>query len=119
MKKILCVEDNEDNTYMLKLLLEKHNFEAIFASDGEEALALSISAKPDLIIMDLGLPKMTGFDAICILKSHEETRAIPIIVLTAHTMMIDKERALKAGADDFETKPINVKQLVAKIEKWL
>jgi len=116
MAKILIVEDNEMNLDMLSRRLARHGYDVITAVDGEQAVALAQSEMPDLILMDLGLPVLDGWEATRRIKAMPETRSIPIIALTAHAMAGDQQKAMRAGADDYDTKPIDFKRLVAKIE---
>jgi two-component system, cell cycle response regulator DivK len=119
MTKILYVEDNEDNVYMLKRRLERAGFEVVVASDGEQGLALAHGQRPDLILMDLSLPVLDGWEATRRLKAAEETRTIPVIALSAHAMPGDREKALEAGCDDYDAKPVNLPSLLAKIHALL
>jgi two-component system cell cycle response regulator DivK len=119
MTKILYVEDNEDNVYMLTRRLERAGFEVVVASDGEQGVALARAERPDLILMDLSLPVVDGWEATRRLKSSEETRAIPVIALSAHAMPGDREKALEAGCDDYDPKPISMQSLLAKIRALL
>jgi two-component system, cell cycle response regulator DivK len=119
MTKILYVEDNEDNVYMLKRRLERAGFEVVVASDGEQGLALAHDQRPDLILMDLSLPVLDGWEATRRLKAAEETRSIPVIALSAHAMPGDREKALEAGCDDYDAKPVNLPSLLAKIRALL
>jgi CheY-like chemotaxis protein len=119
MTRILYVEDNEDNVYMLRRRLERKGLEVIIASDGEQGIAAAGREQPDLILMDLSLPVIDGWEAARRLKSAPATRAIPIIGLSAHAMAGDRERALAAGCDDYDTKPVDLKALMAKIEALL
>jgi CheY-like chemotaxis protein len=119
MAKILYVEDNEDNVYMLTRRLERAGFEVVVAPDGERGVALARAERPDLILMDLSLPVLDGWEASRRLKSAEETRAIPIIALSAHAMPGDREKALEAGCDDYDPKPISMPSLLAKIRALL
>ena len=119
MTRILYVEDNEDNIYMLRRRLERKGIEVIVAGDGEEGIAAALRERPDLILMDLSLPVIDGWEAARRLKSSPETRAIPIIALSAHAMTGDRERALAAGCDDYDTKPVDLRGLMAKIEALL
>ena len=119
MTRILYVEDNEDNVYMLRHRLERKGLEVIVANDGEQGIAAAARERPDLILMDLSLPVIDGWEAARRLKSSSETRAIPIIALSAHAMAGDRERALAAGCDDYDTKPVNLAGLMAKIEALL
>ena len=113
--KILIVEDNEMNRDMLSRRLIKKGFEIIIAVDGEEGVKKTFSEKPDLILMDMSLPVMDGWEATKKLKSNPDTSKIPIIALTAHAMAQDKEKALAAGCDEYDTKPIDLNRLLSKI----
>jgi len=116
MAKILIVEDNEMNLDMLSRRLARHGYALITAVDGEQAMALAQSEMPDLILMDLSLPVLDGWEATRRIKTMPKTHSIPIIALTAHAMAGDQQKAMRAGADDYDTKPIDFKRLVAKIE---
>ena len=113
--KILIVEDNEMNRDMLSRRLIKKGFEIIIAVDGEDGVKKTLSEKPDLILMDMSLPVMDGWEATKKLKSNSDTSKIPIIALTAHAMAQDKEKALAAGCDEYDTKPIDLNRLLSKI----
>jgi two-component system, cell cycle response regulator DivK len=118
--KILYVEDNDDNLYMLTLHFEGlDGYEVISAGDGAEGVAKTAATMPDLILMDLNLPVIDGWEATRRLKADPATRDIPIIALTAHAMAGDREKALAAGTDDFDTKPVDFRRLLGKIEKAL
>lgn len=119
MTKILYVEDNEDNIYMLTRRLKKRGYEVTIAKDGEEGIKLAKEIIPDLILMDLDLPVMDGLDATRLLKKSPETSKIPIIILSAHAMEGVKADTLAAGADDYDTKPVNISRLMGKMEKFL
>ena len=119
MAKILLVEDNEMNRDMLSRRLIRRGYEVVLAVDGEEGVARAESELPALILMDMSLPVLDGWEAARKLRATPATRAIPIIALTAHAMAGDRERALAAGCDDFDTKPIELDRLLAKIEKLL
>jgi CheY-like chemotaxis protein len=119
MPKILYVEDNEDNVYMLKRRLERAGFEVVVAPDGEQGLAAAHEQRPDLILMDLSLPVLDGWEATRRLKASEQTRAIPVIALSAHAMPGDREKALAAGCDDYDAKPVELPGLLAKIRALL
>ena len=119
MPKILYVEDNEDNVYMLKRRLERAGFEVVVAPDGEQGLAVAHAERPDLILMDLSLPVLDGWQATRRLKEAEETRTIPVIALSAHAMPGDREKALEAGCDDYDAKPVKLPSLLAKIRALL
>jgi CheY-like chemotaxis protein len=113
--KILYVEDNEDNVYMLRKRLSRAGFAVLVAVDGAEGVAAAMAEKPDLILMDLSLPVIDGWEATRLLKAAEETKNIPVIALTAHAMSGDRQKALEAGCDDFDTKPVDLARLLAKI----
>jgi CheY-like chemotaxis protein len=119
MAKILLVEDNEMNRDMLSRRLERKGYEVFIAVDGEEGVKLAQTVKPDLILMDMSLPGLDGWEASRQLKAMVETQAIGIIALTAHAMAQDKDKALAAGCDDFDTKPIDLNRLLQKIEAML
>ncbi|MBI1848343.1 MAG: response regulator [Candidatus Rokubacteria bacterium] len=115
MAKILLVEDNEMNRDMLSRRLARRGHEVVVAVDGEQGLAMAEAQTPALILMDMSLPVLDGWEATRRLKQGPATRAIPIIALTAHAMAGDREKALAAGADDFDTKPVDFERLLAKI----
>ena len=119
MPKILYVEDNEDNLYMLTNVLYREGYDVRIATDGEQGVKMSRSENPALIIMDLGLPVLDGWEAIRQIKSSPETKHIPIIALTAHAMSYDRAKALEAGSDDFDTKPVHMPRLLEKIRSLL
>ena len=119
MAKILLVEDNELNRDMLSRRLIRRGYEVVMAFDGEEALANAVSEQPDLILMDMSLPKIDGWEATRRLKADPSLCAIPVIALTAHAMAGDRERALEAGCDEFDTKPVEFDRLLAKMERLL
>ena len=119
MTKILLIEDNEMNRDMLARRLAKKGYEVTVAVDGEQGVALAQSETPALILMDLSLPVLDGWEATRQLKAAPATRSIPIIALTAHAMSGDRERAIEAGCDDFDTKPIELGRLLEKIEALL
>ena len=117
MIRILYVEDNDDNVYMLKMRFELlEGFEVLVAEDGEVGCAKALAEKPDVILMDLDLPVVDGWEAARRLKSDPSTRDIPIIALTAHAMSGSREKALAAGCDDFDTKPVEFDRLMRKID---
>jgi len=113
--KILLVEDNELNRDMLSRRLKRKGFTVLSAKNGQEGIDVAISENPDIILMDLSLPVVDGWTAAKMLKSDNTTKSIPIIALTAHAMKGDREKALKAGCDDYDTKPIDFKRLLSKI----
>jgi two-component system cell cycle response regulator DivK len=120
MTKILYVEDNEDNVYMLKMRLELiEGFEISIAMDGAEAISSVTADSPDVILMDLNVPVINGWEATRRLKADPKTAGIPVIALSAHAMEGDRERALAAGCDDFDTKPIDFDRLLSKVKKWV
>ena len=119
MVKILLVEDNEMNRDMLARRLRRKGYEVVAAGDGREAIAVALAQPVDLILMDLSLPVLDGWEATRLLKADSLTWSIPVIALTAHAMPGDRERALEAGCDDYDTKPVDFNRLVAKIEAQL
>jgi two-component system cell cycle response regulator DivK len=121
MKKILYVEDNDDNAFMLKMRLEllEDEFEVLVAEDGEKGCAAALAERPDLILMDLEMPIVDGWEATRRLKSQPLTRDIPVIALSAHALAGTREQALAAGCDEFDTKPVEFDRLVATIRRVL
>jgi two-component system, cell cycle response regulator DivK len=119
MPKILLVEDNEMNRDMLSRRLARRGYEITLAMDGQEGVVLARSVQPDMILMDMSLPVMSGWEATKVLKDDPQLRSIPVIALTAHAMSADREKALNAGCDDFDTKPIELEGLLKKIEALL
>jgi CheY-like chemotaxis protein len=119
MPKILLVEDNEMNRDMLSRRLIKKGYEVVMALDGEQALEMARAEAPDLILMDISLPGLDGWEATRRLKAMPETEAIPIIALTAHAMAGDKEKCLEAGCNDYDTKPVEFPRLLGKIQDLL
>ena len=119
MTKILYVEDNDDNVYMLRGRLTRAGFEVTVATDGEQGVAMAGSETPDLILMDLSLPVLDGWEATRRLKEAPATRPIPIIALSAHAMEGDRAKALAAGCDDYDTKPVDLPRLLEKIRTLL
>jgi CheY-like chemotaxis protein len=113
--RILYVEDNDDNIYMLKNRLTRAGFTVIIATDGAQGVAMAASEQPDLILMDLTLPKVDGEEATRRIKADPATQRIPVIALTANAMSGDREKALAAGCDDFDTKPVELPRLLGKI----
>jgi CheY-like chemotaxis protein len=114
--KLLYVEDNEDNIFMLKSRLSRLGHTVLIATDGAQGVAMATSERPDLILMDLSLPVLDGWEATRRIKAAPETRNIPVIAITAHAMSGDREKALSAGCDDFDTKPIDLQRLLGKIK---
>lgn len=119
MTKILYVEDNDDNIYLITRGLGRKGYDIIVAKDGEEGLAMARSEAPSLILMDLDLPVLNGWEATRRLKASPQTQHIPVIAVSAYAMASDRERALAAGCDDFFSKPVNLKGLVERIEALL
>jgi two-component system, cell cycle response regulator DivK len=118
--RVLYVEDNDDNVYLLKMRLELiEGYDINVAKDGAEAVALAAADPPDVILMDLNLPVIDGWEATKRLKADTRTAAIPVIALTAHAMSGDRERALAAGCDEFDTKPVDFDRLIAKMRSVL
>lgn len=119
MPTILLVEDNENNRDFLRRRLERKGYVVITAHDGEQGYSLADSEKPDLILMDISLPGMDGWQVTHLLKTNEATRHIPIIVLTAHALVSDRAKAFEMGCSDYQTKPVEFARLTQKIEKLL
>jgi CheY-like chemotaxis protein len=119
MPRLLVVEDNEMNRDMLSRRLIRKKYDVLVAVDGRESVEVARSEAPDLILMDMSLPVMDGWEAARQLRANPETRAIPIIALTAHAMSGDREKAMEAGCDDYDTKPIELPRLLGKIEALL
>jgi two-component system cell cycle response regulator DivK len=116
---ILYVEDNDDNVFMLRNRLSRRGYEVIVASDGAQGIEMASTHAPALIVMDLSLPVVDGWEAARRLKAAEQTRSIPIIALSAHAMPGDREKAISAGCDDFDTKPVDLPRLLQKIAALL
>jgi CheY-like chemotaxis protein len=119
MAKILIVEDNEMNRDMLSRRLERKGFTIVMAVDGQQGIEMARSEKPDLVLMDMSLPVMDGWTATRTIKEDSELQTIPVIALTAHAMEGDREKAMAAGCDDYDTKPIELPRLLEKIGKFL
>ena len=117
--KILYVEDNDDNVFMLKRRRTRAGYSVVVATDGAQGVAMAASERPDLVLMDLSLPVLDGWEATRRIKTASETRHIPVIALTAHAMSGDEEKARAAGCDDFDTKPVELDRLLAKIRALL
>ena len=117
--KILYVEDNEDNIYVVKNRFARAGFTVVIATDGAQGVAMAETERPDLILMDLGLPVLDGWEATRRVKTQPATRHIPVIALSAHAMAGDREKALAAGCDDFDTKPVEIKRLLEKVRALL
>ena len=119
MGKVLLIEDNEMNRDMLSRRLERRGYEVLMAADGRQGVVAAEAEEPDLILMDMSLPVLDGWEATRLLKANAKTRAIPIIALTAHAMSGDREKSLEAGCNDYDTKPIDWPRLLGKIEAAL
>jgi two-component system cell cycle response regulator DivK len=119
MPRLLYVEDNEMNRDMLSRRLQRRGFDVLIAADGEQGVAMAAAEKPDLILMDMSLPVLDGWEATRRLKTAPDTRRIPIIGLTAHAMATDRDKCLEAGCDDYDTKPVELGRLLDKIERLL
>ncbi len=117
--KVLIVEDNEMNRDMLSRRLIRKGYSVVMATDGEQGVAMAASEAPDLILMDMSLPKLDGWEATRRLKADAELKKIPVIALTAHAMATDRDKALEAGCDDYDTKPVDLPRLLEKIETIL
>ena len=116
--KVLYVEDNEDDVYMLKMRLELlGDFEVLTAQNGQKGCEMAVGERPDIIIMDLEMPILDGWEATRWLKSNPQTRDIPVIALSAHALASEREKALAAGADEFDTKPVEFDRLVATVQR--
>ena len=119
MHKILLVEDNEDNRDMLTRRLQRRGYDVVAAIDGREGVELAASERPDIILMDMSLPVLDGWEATRLIKSTPGTQSVPVIALTAHAMAGDRERAIAAGCDDYDIKPVELPRLLGKIEALL
>jgi two-component system, cell cycle response regulator DivK len=119
MPKVLLVEDNEMNRDMLSRRLTRRGFEVVFAADGQQGVDLARSEKPDIILMDMSLPLMDGWEATRRIKADGTMRRIPVIGLTAHAMSGDREKAIEAGCDDYDSKPVEIDRLLGKINRLL
>jgi two-component system cell cycle response regulator DivK len=119
MTRVLLVEDNEMNRDMLSRRLTRRGFEVIFAVDGQQGVDLARSERPDIILMDMSLPVLDGWEATRRVKADSATRSVPVIGLTAHAMSGDREKAMEAGCDDYDTKPVELDRLIGKIERLL
>jgi two-component system, cell cycle response regulator DivK len=119
MTKVLLVEDNEMNRDMLSRRLIRRGFQVVFAMDGQQGIDLARSERPDVILMDMSLPIVDGWEASRRLKADDATRSVPVIGLTAHAMSGDREKAIAAGCDDYDTKPVELDRLIGKIERLL
>jgi CheY-like chemotaxis protein len=119
MTKVLLVEDNEMNRDMLSRRLIRRGFHVVFAMDGQQGIDLARSERPDIILMDMSLPVIDGWEATRRVKSDDATRSVPVIGLTAHAMSGDREKAIEAGCDDYDTKPVELDRLISKIDRLL
>jgi two-component system cell cycle response regulator DivK len=119
MTKILLVEDNEMNRDMLSRRLIRRGFQVMFAMDGKQGIELARRQRPDIILMDMSLPVIDGWEATRRLKTDDATRSVPVIALTAHAMSGDREKAIEAGCDDYDTKPVELDRLIGKIARLL
>ena len=119
MTKILLVEDNELNRDMLARRLTRKGYDVVIAVDGRQAVEMAAAETPDLVLMDMSLPVLTGWEATRLLKGDPATSSVPVIALTAHALAEDRERALEAGCDDYDTKPVDLERLLGKIEGLL
>lgn len=119
MGTILLVEDNEMNRDMLSRRLERKGYTVLVAEDGQQGIDMAATHRPDLVLMDMSLPVVNGWDATRSLKADDQLRSIPVIALTAHAMASDRDKALEAGCDDYDTKPIELPRLLEKIEKLM
>jgi two-component system cell cycle response regulator DivK len=119
MAKVLLIEDNEMNRDMLSRRLIRRGFQVVFAMDGKQGIDLARSERPDIILMDLSLPVIDGWEATRRVKADDATRGVPVIGLTAHAMTGDREKAIEAGCDDYDTKPVEFDRLIGKIERLL
>ena len=115
MQKILLVEDNDMNRDMLSRRLTRNGYEVLIAIDGQQGTEMALSERPDLILMDMSLPVIDGWEATRRIKANEATRAIPVIALTAHAMAGDREKAMEVGCEDYDTKPVEISRLLGKI----
>jgi CheY-like chemotaxis protein len=119
MAKVLLVEDNEMNRDMLSRRLVRRGFQVVFAMDGQQGVDLARSERPDIILMDMSLPVIDGWEATRRVKADDATRSVPVIGLTAHAMAGDREKAIEAGCDDYDTKPVELDRLIGKIERLI
>jgi two-component system cell cycle response regulator DivK len=119
MAKILLVEDNDMNRDMLSRRLIRNDYEVVIAVDGQQGIDMAVSAKPDLILMDMSLPVIDGWEATRRIKANDATRQIPVIALTAHAMAGDREKAIEVGCEDYDTKPIELSRLLGKVAALL
>jgi two-component system, cell cycle response regulator DivK len=119
MQKILLVEDNDMNRDMLSRRLVRNGYEVFLAVDGQQGIDMALSERPDLILMDMSLPVIDGWEATRRIRANDATRGIPVIALTAHAMAGDREKAMEVGCDDYDTKPVEIARLLGKIAALL
>ena len=119
MVKVLLIEDNEMNRDMLSRRLAKRGYEVVMAVDGQQGIDMAVSEKPDIILLDMSLPVVDGWDAALQIKANDSSKGAPLVALTAHAMASDRERAMSAGCDDFDTKPVELPRLLGKMEALL
>ena len=119
MVKVLLIEDNEMNRDMLSRRLAKRGYEVVMAIDGQQGIDMAVSEKPDIILLDMSLPVVDGWEAAQQIKANEASKGVPLVALTAHAMASDRERAMSAGCDDFDTKPVELPRLLGKMEALL
>ena len=119
MVKVLLVEDNEMNRDMLSRRLAKRGYEVVMAIDGQQGVDMAVSERPDIILLDMSLPVVDGWEAAQQIKANEVSKGVPLVALTAHAMASDRERAMSAGCDDFDTKPVELPRLLGKMEALL
>jgi len=119
MPKVLLVEDNEMNRDMLSRRLQRRGYDVVMAVDGQQGVDMAASERPDIILLDMSLPVIDGWEAARRIKSADATRTIPLLALTAHAMAGDKEKALAAGCDDYDTKPVELQRLLGKMQALL
>ena len=118
-RRILVVEDNMDTYELVHFILEKNGFETFLASNGRDGVNAAFKQRPDLIIMDMSMPEMDGWTATGLIKKEEQTKAIPVIAVTAHALPGDRQRAMDAGCDEYITKPMNLDELVETVQYWV
>ena len=119
MANVLLIEDNEMNRDMLSRRLAKRGYEVVMAVDGQQGIDMAVSEKPDIILLDMSLPVVDGWDAALQIKANDSSKGAPLVALTAHAMASDRERAMSAGCDDFDTKPVELPRLLGKMEALL
>ena len=117
--RILVVEDNMDTYELVQFFLEKNGYETFLAMNGRDGVNAAIKQTPDLIIMDISMPEMDGLTAVSLIKNDERVRSIPLLILTAHALPADRQRAIRAGADEYITKPMDLEDLVRYVDHWI